>query len=237
MLTALGDLVAPRHCLVCGRDLKMNERHICIFCDADMPFTRYAGQEHNPMADAFNAVIERHMAPEDAHMPYSRAASLFFYNSETGYKYIPQALKYHGDFRAGRHFAALLGRELSESELFNDVDVVIPVPLHWTRRLRRGYNQAGVIGRAVAEELGCPCREDILRRTRRTRTQTALGVKEKAANVSAAFALRDCQDEFRHILVVDDVFTTGATLGECQAVLRRGFPSARISVATLSSVV
>ena len=240
MLTALGDLVAPRHCLVCGRELTMNERHVCIFCDADMPFTHYAGMERNPMSEAFNGIIERRLSHDAPLEMYARAASLFYYNSETGYKFIPQALKYHGDFAAGKRFAAILGRELAASSLYEDVDCVIPVPLHWTRRWRRGYNQAEIIARELAKALGSPCRADILKRKRITKTQTALTVEQKAANVATAFAARlrkNPDADFRHLLLVDDVFTTGATLAACFLALRAVFPTARISAAALSSVV
>lgn len=90
----------------------------------------------------------------DTCQPYQRAAALFFYRRGSGYDLITQSLKYGRNFEAGRHFAAMLGRLLRESPLFSDVDLVVPVPLHWTRRLRRGYNQAEVIAREVARELG-----------------------------------------------------------------------------------
>lgn len=237
MAVALGDLVAPRHCLVCGRELNPSERHICIFCDADMPFTHYARMERNPMSEAFNGIIERQTPQEAPREIFARAASLFYYNSETGYKYIPQALKYSGNIAAGRRFAAILGKELAESPLFADVDCVIPVPLHWTRRWRRGYNQAEIIAREVARAIGCGCRTNILRRKHRTRTQTTLSVDEKARNVADAFAVRRSSDGgFSHILLVDDVFTTGATMAACFAALRKVLPDTRISAATLAVV-
>jgi len=122
--------------------------------------------------------------------PYAFAAALFFYNADSGYRRIPWHLKYEGGLAAGRHFARLLGARLAASPQFADVDVVIPVPLHWTRRWRRGYNQAEVIARELADVLGAELRTDILRRSRRTRSQVRLPVAAKAANVSGAFSLR-----------------------------------------------
>ena len=238
-LSALLDLVLPRVCLVCGRPLLPRERHLCTECLADLPETRYATLAHNPMADRFNARIR-----VEEYEPYAYAAALFHYRADAGYKKIPQALKYHRDFAAGRWAARLLGERLAASPLYADVDLVIPVPLHWTRRWRRGYNQAALIAREVARVLGVPCAERALSRRRRTRSQARLaGRTERAANVEGAFAPgrrrsgRADLSAARHILLLDDVFTTGATLAACHDALRRSCgPQVRISVATLGVV-
>ena len=122
--------------------------------------------------------------------PYAFAAALFFYNADSDYRRIPWHLKYEGGLAAGRHFARLLGARLAASPQFADVDVVIPVPLHWTRRWRRGYNQAEVIARELADVLGAELRTDILRRSRRTRSQVRLSLAGKASNVRGAFSAR-----------------------------------------------
>lgn len=180
------------------------------------------------MADRYNALVEKG--------PYEYACALFYYSG--AYRNIPRAVKYGADLKAGRHFGRMLGETLSASPLFQDVDMVIPVPLHWTRRWRRGYNQAAVIARQVALVLGCPCEERLLRRIRRTRTQTRLRGESKAENVRQAFRARAGKTgAVRHILLVDDVCTSGATLASCQKALRACVPDGvRISAATLAFV-
>ena len=142
---ALGDLFMPRACLACGRRLGMRERHLCLSCAADVPYTRFWLAAHNPLADRFNAVLERHRGTEP--MDYAYAAALIYYKG--AYRSIPRALKYQGDLAAGRHYGALLGRRLAAASHFADIDLVIPVPLHWTRRRSRGYNQAEILARAL----------------------------------------------------------------------------------------
>jgi ComF family protein len=234
-IVALGDLFLPRECLVCGRPLGMRERHLCLSCAADVPYTRFWLQPHNPLADRFNAVLERHRGTEP--MDYAYAVALMYYKG--AYRAIPRALKYHGDLAAGRHFGALLGRRLAAAPHFADIDLVIPVPLHWTRRRSRGYNQAEILARAIVDHLNAVCRTDLLVRARRTRTQTRLSVEQKARNVASAFVVPKGKETVlasaRHIVLVDDTYTTGATLYACYAALRP-YTTARISIATLAAV-
>lgn len=263
---ALGDLMMPRACLACGRRLGMRERHLCLSCAADVPYTRFWMAAHNPLADRFNAVLERHRGTEP--MDYAYAAALIYYKG--AYRSIPRALKYQGNLAAGRHYGALLGRRLAAAPHFADIDLVIPVPLHWTRLRSRGYNQAEILARALVDAFCAATstvipgltrnlpevRTDLLVRARRTRTQTRVSVDQKAQNVASAFQVPDrfslwarflsfSKDapespaevlaSARHILLVDDTFTTGATLYACYATLRP-FTTARISIATLAAV-
>jgi ComF family protein len=188
------------------------------------------------MADRLNDLIQRDLEEPE---PYSYATSLFYYRASTGYRDITKGLKYKGDISSGRFFSRMLAEEIAGSVLYSDVDTVIPVPLHWTRRWSRGYNQAEVIGETIAMRLGALFRRDILKRHRRTKTQTKISIERKEANVSDAFRLKKGADlsGCRHILLVDDVFTTGATVNSCSKALRGLVDSGvRISVATLACV-
>lgn len=245
--TALLDMAMPRICVVCRRRLDLRERFICLSCLCDLPLTYFWERSHNPMADRFNERIQESLPLDsDVLEPYSWAAALFFYNSESAFKRIPRHLKYESGISSGRYFSRMLGDFLAQSPFFSDVDLIIPVPLHWTRRWKRGYNQAEIIAKAVAAAYqsaghGAVVRTDMLLRSRRTGTQTRMSMAEKSLNVAGAFTLRPWKDasvpDLRHILLVDDTFTTGATLNACRTVLRDALgPEVRISVATLAFV-
>lgn len=270
----------------------MNERHVCVSCLVGLPMTYFWTAEHNPMADGFNCLLEEHISGlkgeeipfvetvEDIE-PYVHAAALLFYLD--GYKKVPQRLKYMADIAEGRYFAGMLGKRLASSALFSDVDIVIPVPLHWRRRWKRGYNQAEVIANEISLALGAMTDSRVLRRCRHTKTQTKLSVEEKAINVTGAFVasnkqlaeavkaaaerrkralhtstrgfggegFNNCPEELGidgmkvkcHMLLVDDVYTTGSTAFACWRALRSGLAAlgltasaVRISVATLAYV-
>lgn len=249
---ALADLILPRVCVVCRKKLLYGERHICLHCLADMPLTHFWERRCNPMADRFNALIQQWLEKDDSwprilRERYAYAAALFFYSHDAQYRQILYNLKYEGRTDVGKHFGRMLGSKLAASAAFKDVDCVMPVPLHWVRRWRRGYNQAEIIAREVAAVLGAPLDCKTLARRRRTRTQTKLNIDGKAANVAGAFKVhlkresdssgQSRRPEVRHILLIDDLFTTGSTLMACFTALREVFPpEVRISVATLGFV-
>ncbi len=146
---------------------------------------------------------------------YAYACALFFYNNDTEFRNITHNIKYQGNQEAGLYFGRLLGQHLAESAHLEDIDLVIPVPLHWKREWKRGYNQAESIARGISLETGAVLDCDILHRTRYTSTQTRLEVSEKQKNVKEAFAVTDdgalsilIEKGGGHILLVDDVFTS-----------------------------
>ena len=235
MLREMLDVMMPRECLVCGQKLGASEDPLCIWCTEDLPLTYYWERVHNPMADEFNALLERGRACGER-MDYAYAVALLFYHHANPYKRIPQALKYSRNLSAGRYYAAELGRFMAAQPHFASVDLVLPVPLHFSRFWQRGYNQAQVIAARLAGALEASLRTDVLVRRRKTRTQTRLDADARLKNVSGVFHVKRTVP-CNHILLVDDTFTTGATLAACYQVVRDAFgPGPRISVATLSAV-
>lgn len=238
-LAAAADVLLPRACIVCGERLNIDEKRLCLACQAQMPLTYFWTMDHNMMSDKFNELMQKHMS-SSLNSPWSEryayACALFFYSEEADYKVLLYNLKYRGDTWIGHNFGQMLGRRMASCRWFYDADAIIPVPLHWRRKWSRGYNQAEVIAEGLSAAMEVPVRTDILYRRKATKTQTKLDVEAKAHNVSGAFEAI-YRDGLTHIILVDDLFTTGATLFACFIALRAAFPSGvRISVATLGCV-
>ena len=198
------------------------------------------------MSDKFNGIMQKQMSmglmPFE---PYVYACSLFFYSNDAKYRLILYDLKYTGNINIGIFFSRRLGMRMAGCSWFRDADAIIPVPLHWRRKWSRGYNQAEVIAWGIGREMKVKVRTDILYRKRMTKTQTKLSIEEKAVNVSGAFeailpkdwVMEDGSLKIKHLILVDDLFTTGATLMACYTALRSVFPPGiRISVVTLGFV-
>ncbi|HIZ87971.1 MAG TPA: ComF family protein [Candidatus Coprenecus pullistercoris] len=222
----LGDMVWPRKCGVCGDFLETDELYVCSECLADMPLTYFWSWRENP--------AER--------MLWGRTylqgvVSLFYYSYDNQYKELLHAVKYGGDMAAGHWLGCMLGRYMRDS--YPLPDMIVPVPLHWRRRWERGYNQAAVIARGLAEGMGGrPVETSLLRRRKYSASQTRMHVGNKWENVSGAFSLSPEAPEVlcgRHVLVVDDVLTTGATAEACWDALRI-VPDIKISYASIAFV-
>lgn len=226
---ALRELFFPRVCPVCGEKLEVEEDYLCGKCMEDMPLTWSWAFEENPAEQRLWANVG-----------IVAAASLYFYRKEGGYAELVRRVKYEGDTRLGLWMGRMLGERLAASGRFKEVQAVVPVPLHPLRRWRRGYNQAEILARGIAEGMGgLKVEPHLLRRRKYTRTQTKLTTEGRSANVKDAFAVnprtaaRLSREGILNILVVDDVLTSGATLSEAVKPL---LPAFAVSVATAGLV-
>ena len=223
-------MVWPRRCGVCGGFLDTEERYVCAECLKDMPLTYFWSWRANPAEQILWARTY-----------LEGVVSLFYYSRDNDYKELLHAVKYGGNVATGRWLGRILGEKMREAA-YPLPDVIVPVPLHWRRQWKRGYNQAEVIARGISEGLSgdIPVLTDILRRVRYSTSQTRMSVGSKWENVSGAFVLRDpseaCQAlAGRHVLLVDDVLTTGATVEACWDALRV-IPDIRVSYASIAFV-
>lgn len=181
------------------------------------------------MADRLNSFIDEG--------PYAYATALFFHIN--GYSRITPSLKYGRNFHAGRYFSNMLGKKILAAKHFSGIDCIVPVPLHPLKKWERGYNQAEIIAQELGRVLpGAQVRCDLLRKRKMASSQVKLNKEQRGLNIKGAFeATRECRNtNYSHILLVDDVFTTGSTLAACFNTLKKALPngSTRISVATLS---
>lgn len=210
IVSRLLDILLPRTCCVCGRRLSMKEHILCADCDTSMPRTHYVKDSRsNVMAQLFWHLI-----------PIEHAVSLFFYKSGSKTASVVYKLKYGDRPDIGEYMGKLLAYELETENLLDDVDVIVPVPLTRARRRQRGYNQSEMIAHGIAQVCGKPVMPDVLIRTAFTESQTSKDRWQRMSNVKNVF---QCQHpdliRGKHVLVVDDIVTTGATARECSEIL------------------
>lgn len=223
-LRALLHLFVPRCCAVCGGTLVEGEHLLCTACRWGMPLTGSAGDPENPVRQKMHALIGA-----------EQAASLFYYQKRSGYDAMIYRFKYHGQAALSYALGRWLGSELKRSGLYDDVEAIVPVPLHPLRLIRRGYNQSELLARGIGSVLGVPVRAGALVRKVHNRSQTHRPGTDRWENVEGIFAVRAPRRlAGRHLLLVDDVLTTGATLSACAEAIRACAAGCRLSVATLA---
>jgi ComF family protein len=197
VLRAIENALAPKRCVFCGVRTQVAERFVCIGCNDDLPYI-----ESPPPPAA--SLLEVEIAPLAYEFPVDAAIRAYKLRRKLFYS------------------PALADFLLAEiPNLPEDIDAVLPVPLHWWRQWRRGFNQALELGRPVAKRLDVPLIRNVSRR-RATSFQSGLSAKERAQNLRMAFVARGAVS-YRHVLIVDDVITTGTTVRQlAKAVQRAG---------------
>lgn len=223
LLGGAADLVWPRTCEVCGRRLTHAERWMCLHCELSLPLTGLHRE-----AD-WNEIHQR-MA---SHPPIERAAALFYYIHDDPYRLLIHNAKYNGRPEIMRYMGRRYGATLRQAGFFDGIDLIEPVPMHWWKRLRRGYNQTEWLARGLGEAAGIEVGEHLYV-GRLHGTQTHKDRHQRWLNAGSSYAVADC-DELagRHVLLVDDVITTGATITTCAGLLASAAPGVRVSVASL----
>lgn len=223
-ITAFFTLFFPRCCIVCGHPLARGEECMCVLCNMGLPRTNYHLLPDNPVEQIFWGKT-----------PLARATSFFFYRKGSAYKYILHRLKYGGEKEIGEIMGRYVANELLPCGFFKDIDLIIPVPLHRKRQRARGYNQSEWIARGIVSVTGLLLDAESVVRDKFTETQTHKSKFERWENVSGFFSLTKHADELagKHLLIVDDVLTTGATIVSVASCLS-AVEGVRISVLTLA---
>jgi ComF family protein len=201
----------------------LGEGVFCITCLYEIPLTRYWNDKENPVAQTFWGRVN-----------IENACAYFFFAKGSKYRPLLHKLKYKGQRDIGVELGIQFGQALKKSELYKGIDFVVPVPLH-PRKLRiRGYNQAEAIAEGIAKVIGAGLSTNHLIKTEFTETQTRKSRAERVLNVSESFSLNNSKElEGKHLLLVDDVITTGATLETCAAKLLE-VEGCKVSVAALA---
>jgi ComF family protein len=217
------DLLYPNLCVICNESLVRGEEMICFHCLHQMPKTNYHLEKDNAVEKRFWGKV-----------PVYRATSYFHFYKGSPFRQLLHELKYRGNKEIGRVMGRFAGIDLLDTDDFASIDVIVPVPLHPKKQLKRGYNQSEWIARGLSEALNKPVDTTHLIRTKENATQTKKSVFERYQNTQGIFALNDVTVfEKKHILLVDDVLTTGSTLEACAlALMESSF--VKISVFTLA---
>lgn len=201
------------------------EHQLCVSCISQLDETFSASQEDNS--------TERRLMGK---VPYESAMSLYRFHHNNKVQAVVHAMKFHGNDALCRMMGRQMGLSLVASGRFDDVDVLVPVPLHWYRWLQRGYNQSELLCRGIAEVMPRPVVTRAVVRKRYTKKQSLQIGTERLGNVEGAFCTRKPSLlAGKHVLLVDDVLTTGATIATCADALAV-VPDIKISVATLCIV-
>ncbi len=220
-LDSILNLIYPSVCAACGETLLKNEETVCLKCRYTLPRTGYELDAENPLKQNFYGRVRIHAV-----------TALYFFAKSGKVQHLIHELKYKGNEAAGLFLGRQLGESIKEAPLFQGIDIIIPVPLHPKREHKRGYNQALIISQGISEVTGIPIGDKYLVRTVYNETQTHKSFEERYHNVQGIFKVCFAEElKGKHVLLVDDVLTTGATLESCVHELE-SIPDITISVAT-----
>lgn len=169
-------------------------------------------------------------------VPVVAGTSLYFYNHDAPSRSLLHNIKYYGHYKMALEYGSLLGKEISSCHRFDTVDMLVPVPLHWFKKLQRGYNQSELLCRGIAQSFPRPICTQVLYRKKYTTTQTHKNRLQRQDNMIGVFGINNAQTlEGKHILLIDDVITSGATTCSCWEALKQ-IPGIQISIASLAIV-
>lgn len=223
MVINLLNLFFPQVCLACDGHLNDNESYICTFCRNELPIANF----HE---DLENAVAKRLYGRVD----FQYATSLLWFNKKGIVQHLLHNLKYKGHEEVGVVLGKWLGEELSHIEAYKSIDIVIPVPLHKSKLRKRGYNQVDKFGEEIAKALSIAYNSETLIKTKATTTQVFKNRLKRILTHQEDFSISENSSlQGKHILLVDDIITTGATIEACANQLM-AIEGIKISVATMA---
>jgi ComF family protein len=215
-------LFFPHVCEGCGSDILEQEHFLCLKCHSTLPQTEFHLYPNNPIEKIFWG-----------RLPVTHATAQYYFTKNSQMQHLMHQLKYRGNKDVGVYLGKLMGHAFALSNRFRFVDALIPLPLFPSKEKKRGFNQATVLCEGIAEVLGKPIVKDAVIRTSYTDSQTKKNRVERWENMEGRFELvKKDAIAGKHVLLVDDVITTGATLEACGNTLLEA-ENVKLSVATL----
>ena len=209
MIQSLLQLFYPHLCLGCNKDVPDRQFLLCSQCRHRLPETGFFEQGGNPVEKAFYGRIR-----------VEKAAALYYFTKNSLVQDLMVQLKYRGNREAGLFLGRMMGYALRKSGRFRDIDLLVPLPLNPKKQFKRGYNQAELICNGMRETGGWPVLTNAVVRKQFTESQTTHNRIDRWLNMEGVFEVR-MQEKLagKHVLLVDDVITTGATLEACGATI------------------
>jgi ComF family protein len=213
-------------CVGCGSDVLDTEQTICNECFAQLPVTNYFTNENNPVQHRFAG-----------RLMIQHAASTFHFTTKSVLQNIVFAMKYRGNKEAGFFLGRQTGLALLQTEWYKEIDIIVPLPLNERRLKQRGYNQAALIAKGIANIINKPVLENVAMRKVYTETQTHKDRISRWQNMQYVFTVNNVEAlHNKHVLLVDDIITTGATLEACgQHII--ALPGTKLSIVTAAYTI
>lgn len=217
-------VIYPDSCLVCETEIDHSSASLCPICQSELHFTYY----------------EKHSGPTEldklfwGRVPVENTFSLLFFAEQSSTQKILHTLKYRDRPDLAVHFGKETGRKMADIPQLMSADVLVPVPLHSKKRFIRGYNQSERLAQGISEATGIPVNEELLSRSSFSESQTRQDKISRWENMQNRFRSGGAKSNVSHIVIVDDVITTGSTLESCIRILRESNPEVKISVVALA---
>ncbi len=223
LLKEVVNILFPDLCVICENPLSLNEATLCTYCSVDLPFTYFSSESNNIAERAFYGRVK-----------IEAVTSLLFFKKKGKAQRLIHQLKYKNQQKIGTLTGLILADEMKNSHRFNYLDGIIIVPMHPKKQRIRGYNQVSTFGKTLAKELNVPFLDNILIKSSTTKSQTIKSRLQRFQDFEGKFHLNNTTFlENKHILLVDDVITTGATLESCCLELHKT-NNLKISIATIA---
>lgn len=215
----------PSYCLICDMENKHSESGVCPVCENEMNYTYFEDYTEPSRLDQLFW----------GRAPLHATFALLYFGKQAGTQSVLHALKYRNQPEVARYFGKRMGERLHQMKQFKDADALIPVPLHPKKEFLRGYNQSKLLAEGISDETNIPLRDDLLYRNQFSESQTRKNRLSRWENTQGDFEVRmKGKPALKHIVIVDDVVTTGSTLETCIQLLQRALPDTKISIATLA---
>lgn len=222
-LKSLQHLLLPHQCMGCGNDQLLDNAPLCHACFLDLPRTYSERIPENPVEKIFHGRVN-----------LKAATSLYYFTKDQLLQELLHQLKYQGRKNIGTYIGSLMGEVLKQELRFHPIDCIVPMPMVRQKEKKRGYNQAVLIAQGMASNMQLPVLQNAVVRTSGVKSQTGLNRMLRWENVKDRYVLKQADAlKDQHVLLVDDVVTTGASLESCSMEIIRANP-ASLSIATIA---